>query len=608
MQTSLQFDGRLLKVTYSATENFKGGNTLLEEFSVADRAAICAGKTQEKNAFTQDALKEAWINPGGWQSWAPGFEIGPREKRPVLYCSIIEQWTPYISVPGTPKKTLHDKKIILAQFVSYFRIGENYFFMISTGSVNREKILAPLQFEIDRKTFKVRVTAIDGGKEYNTGDEIAGAAFFTASSFFEARKVIESIFGSSDPSSKNYSKRFDAYKFLGENPRGWESWYNHYTSINEVIIMDALKSLGTTENLISMEENSRPVFQIDDGWEKGLGDWEWNEKFQSSPKVIASLIEEKGFVPGLWIAPFILDYRSSLAKEHSDWILRSSNGEPVYAGYNPAWGGKKGLNQPYKNYTFFALDLSRHDVLEFLDTLMEKAVDRWGFRYLKLDFLYAGMLYGNFSGRGAAFEHYDRAVKILTKRKTNAEGRPVTYLGCGMPCELSFNALALSRSGCDTREHWEERLMKFIGWNGRTSAYLNMKDSIGRALWNRTIYLNDPDVVFVRKNNCSLSHDEKILVSLTAILFGSQLMYSDDPAVSCGEEEVSIAREILDLRKKYSGIHFSATPLTRDVFEIVSEDKKHLGCLNLSEKEFRYKEKTVKKHSGIIFQTELLRR
>ena len=78
---------------------------------------------------------------------------------------------------------------------------------------------------------------------------------------------------------------------------------------------------------------------------------------------------------------------------------------------------------------------------------MEKAINVWGFRYLKLDFLFAGMIDGKFANGGSAYIWYDRAVKKLTRRVINSSGERVAYLGCGLPFESSFMYFPLSRIG-----------------------------------------------------------------------------------------------------------------------------------------------------------------
>ncbi|MCR5613569.1 glycoside hydrolase family 36 protein, partial [Treponema sp.] len=438
---------------------------------------------------------------------------------------------------------------------------------------------------------------------------------------------------------------FDSTLHLGKTPQGWESWYNHYADINEALILDDLESLGSTENIISLNrksensvrekkdsrpasdkkntsskadkkntdaENSPCIFQIDDGWEKALGDWEWNlSRFPSGGKKMASTIKSKGYIPGLWLAPFIIDLRSDTARRHPEWILCDEKGKPVSAGYNPLWGANFGKDQPGFPGTFYCLDLSNEDVLTHLDKLMDTVINKWGFEYLKLDFLYAGMLNGNFVNEGAAYEHYDKAVKILTKRKVSDDGAKICYLGCGAPFEASFNDFPLCRIGCDTLEHWEDKRSVKMNWNGRTSCYLNMQDSIGRNIWNRTIFLNDPDVIFIRKNNCSLTDSEKKLVAIVAFLFGSQLMYSDDPASSSSPEEVKLAKEILAIKDELKNIQPCATLIEKRAYLITDEAEskesaKKKFILNLSDKTLSFEGLSVPAHSAANLEKKII--
>ncbi len=648
----------------------KRGNRTVASFFVPGLAANF--KTEGECFASGESLKKAWINPGGWQSWAPGFEIPPRQKRPSLTCKFVPQWTCYITVPETEKSLYSDKNIILGQFIVYYRIGKKYLAFVSTGAgysqsggmgisgpksegktisgrnsqsggivPSARAVLPPVQYIINRKKHTLDISVYDTGKAWSKGDQICRIAYFIAKDYFDFRNILTQIFGCDVKESPRHAARFDQTAFLGRTAAGWESWYNHYSFINEKLILNDLAALKTTDNIISLgasiaggrysncgaigkdgriedgvqidvggriEDSGADysaqniVFQIDDGWEQALGDWEWNtERFPSGPEEITKKIQETGFVPGLWIAPLIIDYRSKTAQAHPEWLLRDENGKPVDAGFNPIWGGKKGKDQPSKSGTFFCLDISRDDVIEFLDSLIEKAIERWGFRYLKLDFLYAGLLYGKYAKGGAAFAWYDHALQILTARRRNLKGEPVAYLGCGIPFENTFEYFPLSRSGCDTLEHWENIKCKRIGWNGRTSAYLNMKDSIGRALWNRIIFQNDPDVIFVRNSNCSLTRQEKILIATVAVLFGAQFMYSDDPADSCSEEEVALAKEILSIKEKYSDEDFSAVAEAEDIFYVESKSGKYKGILNLSQKNFVYEGNIIQSHSAKIF-------
>ncbi|MBI2331015.1 MAG: alpha-galactosidase, partial [Chloroflexi bacterium] len=154
-------------------------------------------------------------------------------------------------------------------------------------------------------------------------------------------------------------------------PRVWCSWYSLYTAIDEKILNESFDLLGD----LPFE-----VLQVDDGWQKDIGDWEANKKFPSGMQALAEKIKSTGRHAGLWLAPLIVARSSRMYREHKDWLLRDEKGRLVSAGFN--WG------QP-----LYALDTTHPDAILWLVALM-KLVRRWGFDYFKLDFLYAGALKG----------------------------------------------------------------------------------------------------------------------------------------------------------------------------------------------------------------------
>ena len=535
--------------TYTAHTNYHA-----QENSVIEKL-----KLSELIEDDELSIKDAWINLGGWQSWNPGFEIAPGKTQPALTNKFIKQWNNYLVFPNTSFKA--DKNLVLAQFVSYLRWGDFYLVFASVGNVSR--VLPPVQFIFDRRDDTITIEICDKGNDWRCDDITAQIEIFTASSFFECKDKLKEIFG---------FLHFNKISHLGKTPGGWESWYNHYANINENLILEDLDALTKSENIISTGQYSSKIFQIDDGWEKALGDWQVRtDRFAQGFAPLVQKIEEAGFIPGLWIAPFIIDSRSLTATEHPDWLLRDENHKLVAAGYNPLWG---------KGGTFYCLDLSRDDVIEYLDKLMETVIEEWGFRYIKLDFLYAGMLFGDYNTPTASYKIYNRAVSTLTARTKNKSGKPLAYLGCGLPFELSFKYMPLSRIGCDTYEHWVNKIARFIKWNGRNEAYLNLKDTLGHALWNNSIFANDPDVVFIRTQNCSLTSEQKLLIAKTNILFGSQFMYSDDPG-KAGITEHQLETQINEFRAKYALEEFGLIQTEEDVFKVFNRDRSIEGIIDL---------------------------
>ena len=537
--------------TYTAHTNYHAEtNSIIEKLKLADLV--------DEKEFT---ISEAWINIGGWQSWNPGFEIPPGKKQPSLTNRLIKPWNNYLVFPNSSFKP--DKNLVLGQFISYLRWGDFYLVFASVGNVSR--VLPPVQFIFDRRDNTITIEICDKGNDWRCDDITAQIEIFTASSFFECKDKLREMFN---------PLHFSKISHLGRTPGGWESWYNHYANINEKLILEDLEALQKTENVISKGIFSNKIFQIDDGWEQALGDW--NVRTDRFPRGFAPLVEQiesAGFIPGLWIAPFIIDSRSQTAQKHPEWLLHDLNPKRplVPAGYNPLWG---------KNGTFYCLDLSRDDVIDYLDKLMETVIYEWGFRYIKLDFMYAGMLFGDYEYPTASYKIYNRAVAKLTSRLTNKKGQPVAYLGCGLPFELSFKYMPLSRIGCDTYEHWKNKMARALNWNGRNEAYLNLKDTLGHALWNNTVFANDPDVIFVRTQNCSLTEEEKLLIAKTNILFGSQFMYSDDPGKE-GTLERKIGTQINEFRNKYAVEEFGLIQTQEDIFKIFNRERTIQGTIDL---------------------------
>ena len=527
-------------------EYFSKDNYLAKENTILDTIDLTPFLDSRK-------IKDAFINVGAWQSWNPGFEIEPGKKQDSLKNFCIKNWNKWLVFPESKFKP--SKKIVLSSFLSYLRFDNFYLLLMSVGNISNK--LPPLQFIIDRKTAKVTLEIADKGKNWEKGELQAQIEIITASSFVNAKNTILAYFG-----------RQMQEKFLG-----WESWYNYYEKIDENKILSELNQINQSPNLIKLAGQEFPeykkVFQIDDGWQISLGDWNCNTKlFPSGLKSLTQKIEENGYIPGIWCAPLIIDIRSKFAIEHPDYILRDKKGNLIKAGWNPRWG---------VNGIYYCLDLSHDGVQKHLKNLMNKIINEWGFRYIKLDFLFAGMLYGSFAKNNAAYENFHIVSKILTEIKKNNDGKDIYYLGCGMPMEMGFKNFPLSRIGCDTYEHWDNSFMRRIKWNGRASAYLNLKDTLGKALWNGTVFQCDPDVIFIRTNKCSLTLEEKKIIAFVNSVFGSQIMFSDNLNLTTEEEKITL--DILDVIKQYQKENFSIKYLGNDLYQVQSLN--YLGTIDL---------------------------
>ena len=629
---------------------------------------------QKAVALERSRSRFVWIN--GWQSWSFAGEIAGMERpRRAFYKRVLNVFVDHpaeVALRQRARRFLHRHDII-SHFMLGLRSGDLRLALVSdnvarymgtsaigaagvgrasgtasSGSATDEKAgdsavsgarlvdtfgaslyLPPISFLL--RGNKIRIFAYAEGGNFRRGQIVARVAVLIAPGYFALKDKIAGLWGAhgrfedlrwlsleaqsakgagfegggaSSGARAGQGSEEPAHPFQGVIG-GYESWYNHYTAIDERIIGADLASIGANNNIVNnyFIRRGRPtVFQIDDGWELAIGDWEAHpEKFPSGMAALACRIRDKNLIPGLWLAPFLLMPDSKTAKAHPEWILRDRDGAPVRAGWNPNWGGD-----------VWCLDLSLPEVEANLASLFDMVVNEWGYRYLKLDFLYAGLMRGAFAGRkGGAWEHYARIMARILEFSIAADGSPVAFLSCGAPIESTAPFMPLMRSGADTREHWEWPQLRLIGHQGRPSAKLNMQDSIGRAILDKTLLLCDPDVIFCRTERTSLKDTEKFLVGMVAAMFGSQIMSSDDPAgfgrvpPQSGQlSEPEFTNQILDwyqrIESKKFGVERSSVRV-HEVYRFFSRDKAVYGIINLSDREQFSDGAPVPKHSMLIF-------
>jgi len=539
----------------------------------------------------------------GWQSWSFGGET-PVDRPRRRSFRAVDVLTRSYRRPAT----LQPRSSILSHFIMGLRSGEDHLVLASTGDPGPSgRGRAPLSFRLRRRDLAVGIEAYAEGAAYAAGEVVAEVAVFHAAGYFEAKDRLRQVHAG--------YRSFERLSFLGKGaptgtggaagssataarliPGGYESWYNHYTHIDEKLILGDLEGLGAGPNLINeyyLKRGKPTVFQVDDGWEKSVGDWEADPvKFPGGMKATAERIEARGLIPGLWLAPFIAQNGAAVVREHPDWILRTRDGKPVVCGYNNGWDGN-----------YYALDISRPEVEDYLVRLFETVVEDWGYRYLKLDFLFAGLMRGGRAGGGAAFEHYERLVRRITSRTVDRRGRPVAWLGCGAPFEASFRHFPLMRIGADTRESWDWDLLRRLGLEGRPSAWVNMRHTIGKSILDGTVFVADPDVVFCREKGMQYGEREKELIALVAILFASQIMFSDDTHEAPTASEAAFTSRVVALYDRLADREYRAGRLADDVFEVESRDGKFHGLVNLTGSPFslaasRFAGKAVVEHAA----------
>lgn len=304
---------------------------------------------------------------------------------------------------------------------------------------------------------------------------------------------------------------------------GFSSWYRYYQDISE----DRLASdLAAVRDLLASSElgSCTPVFQIDDGYAQ-IGDWlEVNEeRFPAGMAAFAARIAEAGLLPGLWMAPFVCETESRIFVEHPDWLLYDEQGKPVCAGSN--WSG------------YYPLDTRNPEVREHVRTALWTATHEWGYRLLKLDFLFAAcMVPHDGLNRG---ELMSDALDLL--RSSVDEG--VAFDLCGVPLSAALGRAEYCRIGPDVGLDWDDVPWMRLLHRERVSTKNSLGNTRGRAHLDGRAFRNDPDVFFLRRDVKLTKRQRSRLMGADAAL-GGMFLTSDDVSEWDANQRLAFSRAL----------------------------------------------------------------
>ncbi len=304
------------------------------------------------------------------------------------------------------------------------------------------------------------------------------------------------------------------------------TWYYYGLTVTEEDVM---------VNLEKMAAQKLPfdVFQIDEGWERVLGDWQPNEKFPTPMKQIADRIREAGYRPGIWTSPFVAKETSPVVLEHPDWVLRNKSGEPCIF--------------PMNDTTYYVLDITNPETLPYFTELYRRLTFDWGYTYHKLDFTRAPMIY----------EDADFCNKYITPARAYREavaairkgmGEEAYFLMCGGLYDPIIGLVDAQRSGSDVLSMWSSNVNK----GGKTAPF-TIKQSLLRYYMNEWWH-NDPDALMIRKNEVmerglrltyGLLNDDEVRTVVVNQLIGGGIVCSTEPLDKIDPERLSMLRHIL---------------------------------------------------------------
>lgn len=296
-----------------------------------------------------------------------------------------------------------------------------------------------------------------------------------------------------------YKKAFNLPSCRGDTLVGFTSWYKYYQDIDEKKLFKELES----SNKINFN-----LFQIDDGYEKNVGDWidVDYEKFPSGLKFTTEKIHEKDMLAGIWLAPFVCEVNSKITREHPDWIVKDKNGNKIFLGSN--WSG------------FYALDIFNPQVQEHIKKSIQFMVEENNFDLLKLDFLYAACFSTKEGMTRAEVMKY--GMDLIKKYSKDA-----LLLGCGVPLASVAGVVDYCRIGPDISLKFDDVWYMKKFHRERISTKVTLVNTIARRHLDNFFFLNDPDVFLMREEENDLSKKQRSAIGIINFLFGSICLTSD---------------------------------------------------------------------------------
>lgn len=468
----------------------------LDESPTGLRGTILAKKSLLMREFSLTAHRSYDVDElffaNGWQSWSPSQEYRRNDVNndSLRHPRLNRRGRKLAALYGDYGLASYGKPGVFHSWsFTYFRKSGSHFIELY-GS--RSEVNGFTGFEADMQNGRFTIFKDIDGLQLEAGQSY----------------TVFDIFRIEDEYNRAFRKYFFGFIHVRE-PRlervaGYTSRYNSSRKVNEKILLRDLNGLDRVRDEVQ-------IFQIDQGWEKAVGDWLTPErrKFPHGIHAVVENIHAKGYQAGLWLAPFCAGVNSKLARQHPDWLLRDST------------TGKKFLAHGHGD-TAYALDIYNPEVRDYLTEVFHTVLDEWEFDAVKLDFLYTACVQPRLGKtRGQLMCEAVDFLKVLCGDKL--------ILGCGVPLGACWGTFDACRIGPDSSYNffgssWSRQLTS----DETPSARNAMVNAIFRRGLDGCAFANDPDVFFLRHDDVKYSLPQKLLVARIADITSSVIMISDD--------------------------------------------------------------------------------
>lgn len=492
----------------------------------------------------------------GYQSWSYSREYANGEKFEGL--KSIAKYPPVKNFAYTsgeyhfvdyPKKVGNYHSITYG----YVRRGNEYTII---GSLSERAGYTIIRYDYNNNLLKIEKDV--EGKVIEAGEQV---------------KLVDVYYevGGYDQIFDNYFKQMEIKPPNLKRLSGYTSWYNYFGKITEEIILRDLDSLQ------AIAEDNAQIFQIDDGYQTAVGDWLSVDKakFPRGMKYVADCIHAKGYLAGIWLAPFNCQKNSKIVKEHPGWLIRNKKGKPYISAV--AWGGS------------YTLDFYLPEVREYLKKVFSEVLDIWGYDMVKLDFLYSVCMYPLYGKtRGEIMTEAMEFVRECVGDKY--------ILGCGVPLGPAFGNVDFCRIGSDVHTSFKDPFYVKMLNREIISTRTAITNAVFRRHLNGRAFLNDPDVFLLRNDKkefpntksapLNYTWEQKELLAIVNSIFGDILFVSDNVG-SYQDRQKDL------LLQAYNGMGYKvlSADYEKDIFNILLEknDEKQVFSFDVTTGNYSFK-------------------
>lgn len=382
--------------------------------------------------------------------------------------------------------------------------------------------------------------------------------------FFEAGFLTENI-----PLADDFLKLPDIYVFYGNQPfetlqhlawsisenndarrdtntsYHWCSKYEMHKDFNYDLLLEQLETLDKIDPRLPLQ-----TVQIDDCY-CIHGDWlNANDNWPNGMEVAARQIFQRRYRAGIWIAPFKVDEKSKLFKQHKDWLNKDLDGNLMIEEDGP--DGKQ-----------YSLDGSHPEVQKYLRRVFRN-LRKMGYTFFKTDYMDWGLKNASTVKRAVdgktSVQVYLEVVKLIREEI----GAGSFWLANRAPFGPMIGYVDAMRVSSDVMCEWTESGVKNMLQESYYCQYLN------NVLWQ-----NDPDVLYLRNENVKLTKTERDSITYWNGMLGGSICTSDRFA-NWTDEQLHMWRFLQPQKRPQSAI-FPYWPNKKTCKVAVRRYKKYKG-------------------------------